>query len=232
MLKELIKIIKNGIGEENGVFKLALGLCPALAVTTDAKNGLGMGLALIFVLTCSVTIISLVRRFISPRVRIPVFLAVISGFVTITDLTLKAYFPDLSKALGIFVALIVVNCLVLGRVEVFASKNPPLKAFADGIGMGIGFTLSLILLGGIREILGSGKLFGFDLHIPFKPAAIMILSPGGFMTIGVLMGLFAWWKREQARSRIARAKGVRQEDVVYEEPPDEIKHADLMDRPK
>jgi len=233
MLKELWKIIKNGIGTENGVFTLALGLCPALAVTNTAANGLGMGLALIFVLTGSVTIASLVRNFISPRVRIPVFLAIISGFVTITDLTLKAYFPDLSKALGIFVALIVVNCLVLGRVEVFASKNPPHKAFADGIGMGLGFTIALIIIGSIREIIGSGKIFSFSIveYVPFKPAALMILSPGGFFTIGILMAIIAWARQRKTLSSIARAKGVKREDVMQEEPPDEITHADLREKP-
>ncbi|MFP4497782.1 MAG: electron transport complex subunit RsxE [Vulcanimicrobiota bacterium] len=232
-MKEFINIIKNGLWEENGVFTLALGLCPALAVTTDANNGLGMGLALIFVLTMSVTIASIVRNFISPRVRIPVFLAIISGFVTITDLILQAYFPDLSKALGIFVALIVVNCLVLGRVEVFASKNPPHKAFADGIGMGIGFTIALVIIGGIREILGAGKLFGHAiLPASFKPVSIMILSPGGFITIGILMGIIAWYKNRTSLSGIAQAKGVSQEKMVPEEAPDEIKHYDKKEKPE
>ncbi len=206
-MQELIKIIKNGITDENAVFTLALGLCPALAVTTTLDNGLGMGLALIFVLTCSVTIASLVRSIIQPRVRIPVFLAIIACFVTITDLTLKAYVPVLAKSLGIFVPLIVVNCTVLGRVEVFASKQPPLKAFADGIGMGLGFTLALAVIGLIREVLGAGTvtLLGTKLFtIPvFSPASIMILAPGGFLTIGVLMGLISWYQKRQTLSKIA-----------------------------
>ena len=235
-MHELVKIIKNGITDENAVFTLALGLCPALAVTTSLDNGLGMGLALIFVLTCSVTIASLVRSVIQPRVRIPVFLAIIACFVTITDLTLKAYIPVLAKSLGIFVPLIVVNCTVLGRVEVFASKQPPMKAFCDGIGMGLGFTMALAVIGIIREVLGAGTvtLLGNKLFtIPvFQPASIMILAPGGFLTIGILMGLIAWYKKKQTLSKIARAKGVKQEYMLPENPPDELVHSEVADRPK
>lgn len=236
MITELGGIIKNGILDENAVFTLALGLCPALAVTTTLENGIGMGLALIFVLTCSVTIASLVRKFIEPRVRIPVFLAIIACFVTITDLTLKAYIPALAKSLGIFVPLIVVNCTVLGRVEVFASKNPPVKAFSDGIGMGVGFTIALAVLGLLREVFGSGQIvFGGSKLITFpffKPATLMILAPGGFITLGILMGLVAWYKKSRPRSRIAEAKGVDREDVLHEEPPDDLTHADVAEKPE
>lgn len=235
-MQELLKIIKNGILDENGIFTLALGLCPALAVTTSLENGIGMGLALIFVLTCSVTIASMVRNVIQPKVRIPVFLAIIACFVTITDLSLKAYMPSLAKSLGIFVPLIVVNCIVLGRVEVFASKQPPHKACADGIGMGLGFTMGLAFIGLIREILGSGSVTLLSrtlFTVPvYKPASIMILAPGGFLTIGILMGIIAWYRKREALSKIAGAKGVKQGDMLPESPPDELLHSELADRPQ
>jgi electron transport complex protein RnfE len=234
MLKELWDIIKNGITDENAVFSLALGLCPALAVTTTLENGIGMGIALIFVLSFSVGILSALRKWIQPRVRIPVFLAVIACFVTITDLSMKAYLPSMAKSLGIFVPLIVVNCIVLGRVEVFASKNPPHKAIADGIGMGVGFTAVLALIGLVREVLGSGCItFGGKALITFpffKPALLMALAPGGFLTIGVFMALIAWYRKIQLRSQIASATGVRHEDLVGEEPPDEISYAGVTEK--
>jgi Na+-translocating ferredoxin:NAD+ oxidoreductase subunit E len=231
MFKDMFNIFQNGIIQENGVFALALGLCPALAVTTNVANGIGMGAALIFVLTFSVVVCSLVRSIISPRVRIPVFLAIIAGFVTITDLSLQAYFPALSESLGLFVALIVVNCIVLGRIEVFASKNPPQKALADGLGIGLGFTVALILIGGIREVLGSWSFFGYQLPVPFEPVGIMLLSPGAFITIGILMGFYEWYRKRQTISQYVESKGRDPEEIFKDQAPDEITHADLTERP-
>jgi len=234
MFGEMWKTFINGLWEENAVFALALGLCPALAVTTTAGNGLGMGIALLFVLAMSVLILSIVRNYINDRVRVPFFLAVIAGFVTITDMTMKAYFPPLAKSLGLYVPLIVVNCTVLGRVEVFASKNPPHKAFADGLGMGVGFTLALILMGGIREILGNGTFFNLpvlNLISTYKPVLIMILPPGGFILVGLLMGAISMIKKAMVKSRIARAKGVQQHEIIPPEESDEITHAELAEKP-
>ncbi|MCD4784964.1 MAG: electron transport complex subunit E [Candidatus Eremiobacteraeota bacterium] len=234
MFGEMWKTFKNGLWEENAVFALALGLCPALAVTTSASNGLGMGIALLFVLAMSVLILSLVRHFIDERVRVPFFLAVIAGFVTITDMTMKAYFPPLAKSLGLYVPLIVVNCTVLGRVEVFASKTPPHKAFADGLGMGVGFTIALIVLGGIRELLGNGTIFNMPLLslIPtYKPVLMMILPPGGFILVGLLMGAISMTKKAIMKSQIAKAKGVLRDDIVPPPELDEITHAELAQKP-
>jgi len=242
MFKDFYKTFVNGLWEENAIFSLALGLCPALAVTTDAKNGFGMGMALLFVLTLSVMIISILRKHIHKRVRVPFFLVIIAGFVTITDLVMKAYIPPLSRALGIFVPLIVVNCTVLGRVEVFASKNSPVKATADGFGMGVGFTLALIVMGGIRELLGAGTLWGVHLSqivkplspgfsnflLGYKPAIIMILPPGGFLLIGLLMALIAWYKSKRVESTIARHKGVDPEEVLPPELTDDVTHGELV----
>ena len=233
-VKDYIKIIKNGLWDENAVLGLCLGLCPALAVTTNAGNGFGMGMALLFVLTASVFIISLVRNFIHEKVRVPFFLAVIAGFVTITDLVLKAYIPPLSKSLGIFIPLIVVNCTVLGRVEVFASKNPPMKAATDGIAMGIGFTIVLVIMGGIREILGVGTFFGAPVLSAisnFKPAIMMILPPGGFLIIGIMMGLMALYKKQQMKSHLAGSKGVSTDDILPPDISDEVTHADITQKP-
>lgn len=233
-MKELIQIFKNGLWEENAVLGLCLGLCPALAVTTDVKNGIGMGMALLFVLSSSVLIISLLRNVIHEKVRVPFFLAVIAGFVTVTELTLKAYLPDLSKQLGIFIPLIVVNCTVLGRVEVYASKNSPVKALVDGISMGVGFTIVLIIMGGIRELLGNGTFLNFPVlsRFPgFEPVLMMILSPGGFLIIGILMGLISWYKSERMKSQIAGSKGVSSEDIIPSHISDEATHGMLAEKP-
>jgi electron transport complex protein RnfE len=186
MLKEELK---RGIITENPILILALGLCPALAVSTSLKNGFGMGIAATFVLTCSNIIISLIKKIIPDKVRIPCFIIVIATFVTITQLVMKAYFPDLDRQLGIFVPLIVVNCIILGRAEAFASKNNIVNSFVDGIVMGIGFTISLCILSIIREILGSNKLLGLTFFPGFKPMTLFILAPGGFFTIALVMGI-------------------------------------------
>ncbi len=186
MLKEELK---RGIITENPILILALGLCPALAVSTSLKNGFGMGVAATFVLTCSNLIISIIKKLIPDRVRIPCFIIVIATFVTITQLVMKAYFPDLDKQLGIFVPLIVVNCIILGRAEAFASKNNIIHSLVDGIVMGLGFTVSLCILSTIREILGSNKLLGLTFLPGFKPMTLFILAPGGFFTIAFVMGI-------------------------------------------
>ncbi len=196
----MIKEFTKGILKENPVLVQALGLCPTLAVTSTAYNGIGMGIAVIFVLTMSNIIVSLIKKTVPSKIRIPIFITVIATFVTIVKLVMAAYTPALSKQLGIFIPLIVVNCIILGRAEAFASKNGVLASALDGLGMGIGFTLVLFVMGTIREILGSGTLtLGFPLLVnPFtinvlgngyNPALLMILPPGGFLTLGILMWL-------------------------------------------
>ncbi|MBK5653997.1 MAG: electron transport complex subunit E, partial [Rhizobium sp.] len=186
----LFKIFKNGVIDENPTLRLVLGTCPTLAVTTSAINGLGMGVSTAVVLIGSNLAISILRRFIPAKVRIPAYVTIIAGFVTIVQMLLKAYVPTIDKALGIFIPLIVVNCIILARAETFASKNSPIASVADGLGMGIGFTLALLVMGGFREILGNGSLFGIQFFKDaISPALMMILPPGGFLTFGIMMGL-------------------------------------------
>ncbi len=178
----------KGLWRDNAVFKLLLGLCPALAVTTSAVNGLGMGLATTFVLVCSNVVVALLRKVIPAQVRIPAFIIIIASFVTVVQLVMEAYMFGLHQALGIFIPLIVCNCLILGRAEAFASKNPLVPAVADGAGMGLGFTLALFALGAVREIMGTGGLFGvsfFGEH--YAPFLLMILPPGAFIALGLLL---------------------------------------------
>jgi electron transport complex protein RnfE len=179
---------RKGFWRENAVFRLLLGLCPALAVTTSAENGLGMGLATTFVLVCSNIVVSTLRKLIPPKVRIPAFIVVIASFVTVVQLSMEAYFYDLHKSLGIFIPLIVVNCLILGRAEAFASKKPLVPAVVDGVGMGLGFTLALFVLGAVREVFGSGTLLGIALFgESYQPFLLMILPPGAFIAMGLLL---------------------------------------------
>jgi electron transport complex protein RnfE len=186
----LAREFTKGFWRENPIFRLVLGMCPTLAVTTAAINGIGMGLATTFVLVCSNTVISLLRNFIPPRVRIPSFIVVIASFVTIVDLVMAGFFFQLHKTLGLFIPLIVVNCIILGRAEAFASKHPLAESVADGVGMGFGFTLSLLVLGSIREVLGNGTLFNVPAFGPgFLPFLVMILPPGAFITLGFLLAL-------------------------------------------
>jgi len=181
---------RKGFWQYNAVFRLLLGLCPALAVTTSAENGLGMGLATTFVLVCSNIVVSSLRRVIPAKVRIPSFIVVIASFVTVVQLSMEAYFYDLYKALGIFIPLIVVNCLILGRAEAFASKNRLAPAVVDGVGMGLGFTLALFVLGAVRELFGSGSLLGFSVFGPdYQPLLLMILPPGAFIAMGLLLAV-------------------------------------------
>lgn len=189
-----LKQLTKGILRENPVFRMLLGTCPTLAVTTLAFNGLGMGLAVIFVLVCSNILISLLRNVIPSKVRIPVFITIIAGFVTIVQMVIQAYLPDLDKALGIFIPLITVNCIILARAEAFASKNTVLASALDGLGMGLGSTLALILMGSVREILGNGTFFGLSIPVlraggAIQPMLVFILPPGGFFVFGILIAL-------------------------------------------
>lgn len=182
--------LTKGIIKENPIFVIALGLCPTLAVSSSLENAVGMGLAVTFVLMCSNILISLIRNIVPSNIRIPVYIVVIATFVTIADKLIAAYSPVLSASLGIYIPLIVVNCIILGRAEAFASKNGPFDSLLDAIGMGIGFTLALCCIAFFRELLGDGKLFGRPIW-PFcqNPALIMIMAPGGFLIFGLLMGL-------------------------------------------
>ena len=180
----------NGIIKENPTFVLMLGMCPTLAVTTSAINGLGMGLSTCAVLMMSNLIISLLRKFIPDRVRMPAYIVIVASFVTIVDLLMQAYVRPLYHSLGLFIPLIVVNCIILGRAEAYASKNPPVASFFDGLGMGLGFTVALTLIGSFRELLGKGSVFGFDIMPEgFVPATIMIMAPGAFFVLAGLTAL-------------------------------------------
>lgn len=185
-----VKELTKGIYKENPIFRLALGLCPVLAVSTSINNALGMGMAATFVLLCSNIIVSLVRKGVPPKIRIPVFIVIIAAFVTLVEMVMEAYQPALFKSLGIFVPLIVVNCIILGRAEAFASRNGVGYAILDAIGMGIGFTAGLMVIAAFRELLGDGKLLGFPIMpSSYEPVIIMILAPGAFITMGLLLAL-------------------------------------------
>ena len=185
-MKEFIK----GIFKENPVFVLMLGLCPTLAISTSCANALGMGIAATFVLVSSNFIISLLRKCFPAKIRIPCFILVIATFVVVVERVLEAYQPELNKQLGIFIPLIVVNCIILGRAEAFASKHSPIKSIADGLGMGIGFTGALLLIAFIREALGAGTIAGMRISEGFEPIVLMVLPPGAFITIGLLIAVF------------------------------------------
>ena len=181
----------KGFIRQNPVFRIVLGLCPVLAVTTSLKNGIGMGLAATFVLVGSNVIVSLIRKAVPARIRIPCYIVVIATFVTIVDLVMAGYTPQLHKNLGIFIPLIVVNCIILGRAEAFASKNSVGRSFLDGLGMGLGFTFALAITASIREIIGTGKIWGLVLlGQKYNPVLLAVLSPGAFITLGLLIGLF------------------------------------------
>ncbi len=181
-------VLTNGLWKESPVFRLVLGMCPTLAVTTQAVNGIGMGLATLFVLVCSNLVVSLIRPVVPDRMRIPCYIVVIATFVTAVDLLMEAFFFDLHHALGLFIPLIVVNCIILGRAEAFASRHGPWLSVLDGVGMGLGFTLSLLILGSIREVLGNGTWMGLPVFGGAYPKfLLMILPPGAFITLGFLM---------------------------------------------
>ena len=184
-----IKTITNGIIKENPTFVLLLGMCPTLATTTSATNGMSMGLATMFVLICSNFVISLIKNVVPDMVRIPVFVVVIAAFVSILQMLMEAYMPSINKSLGIYIPLIVVNCIILGRAEAFACKNNPLESICDGIGMGLGFTLALTLLGSVRELIGAGTLFGVTLLPETCNVLLFVLPPGAFITLGYLIAI-------------------------------------------
>ncbi|MFH0876908.1 MAG: electron transport complex subunit E [Candidatus Omnitrophota bacterium] len=191
-MKRLWHEFTKGIWRENPIFFIVLGLCPALAVSTSVNNAIGMGMAATFVLICSNMIIAAMRNHVPDKIRIPCFIVVIASFVTIVEMVLKAYAPALDRSLGIFVPLIVVNCIIMGRAEAFASKNPVLPSLMDGLGMGIGFTLALLIISLIRETLGSGKLAGYNISNTFEPALVLSLAPGALLILGLLIGGIRW----------------------------------------
>jgi electron transport complex protein RnfE len=200
-----VEFIK-GIWKENPVFVQVLGMCPMLAVTNSAINALAMGAATTFVLVGSSFLVSLLKDLIPKQVRISCYIIIIATFVTVADLTLQAFVPDIHKELGAFIALIVVNCMILGRQEAFSSKHSVKASVADAIGMSVGFVIALFSLGSVREILGNGSFFGFSLFGPnFEPWVVMILPPGGFIMLGLLLLLFGWVKevREKADAELA-----------------------------
>ena len=184
-----IKILNNGIVKENPTFVLLLGMCPTLATTTSALNGLSMGVATMAVLICTNFVISCIKSITPDKVRIPVFVVVIAAFVTVLQLIVKAYLPDIDKSLGIFIPLIVVNCIILGRAEAFACKQSPVASIFDGIGIGLGFTLALTMLGMVRELLGTGSLFGATILPESGNILLFVLPPGAFITLGLLTAL-------------------------------------------
>lgn len=189
-MKKSLKVFTNGIITENPVLRLVLGTCPTLAVSTAAINGIGMGIAATFVLVCSNILVSLLRNVIPNKVRIPAYITIIASFVTIVQMVVKAFLPAIDEALGIFLPLIVVNCIILARAEMFAAKNGPLVSALDGLGMGIGFTATLTLMGAIRELIGAGTIFGLTVTANIlPPMLILILPPGGFFVFGVLVAL-------------------------------------------
>ena len=198
--KSKLSILTNGIIKENPVLVLLIGTCPTLATSSSLSNGLGMGLSATAVLICSNIVISLLRKIIPDKVRIPCYIVVIAGFVTLVQFVLQAYVPSLYQSLGLFLPLIVVNCIILGRAEMFASKNGVLDSALDGLGMGIGFTLALGLMGLIREFLGSGTVFNIDVisHTPLTPAGIFMLAPGGFFVFAILVAAVNYFTQGKA----------------------------------
>jgi electron transport complex protein RnfE len=184
-------LIKNGIFAENPIFRVALSLCPAVAVTSGVKNGFLMGIAVLFVQTMVNVTISVIRNFIHPRVRIPSYMFVIATWVTVTDLLMAAFARDVYKQMGLYIQLIVAFAIILSRAELFASKNKVVPSFFDGLGMGIGFLFALVVISFFRELLGKGSIWGLHI-VEFKPLLIMILPTGGFFAVGILMGLFNW----------------------------------------
>ncbi len=190
-----LKVLTNGIIKENPIFVLLLGMCPTLGTTSSAMNGLGMGLATMFVLICSNVVISSIKRFIPDMVRIPSFIVVIASFVTLLQMLMQAYMPGLYATLGLFIPLIVVNCVVLGRAEAFAAKNNPFSSLLDGVGMGLGFTFALTLLGAVREFLGTGKIFDLGIVPEEYGMLVFVLAPGAFIALGYLIAVLNLFKK-------------------------------------
>ncbi len=206
-----MKEFTKGLIKENPNLVMLLGMCPTLAVTTMASNGLGMGLATTFVLVCSNLVISLLKKVIPDTVRLPCFIVIIAGFVTFVSIMLDSFLPDLAESLGVFLSLITVNCIILGRAEMFACKNKVLPSILDGLGMGLGFTGSLIVVGAIRELLGTGKIFGFNVAPDFiEPMTIFILPAGGFFTLGCVIAILGVITRKKPKKPDCAACPVRE----------------------
>lgn len=202
---KMSSVFLNGVLTENPIFRLVLGMCPTMAVTTAAINGIGMGLAATFVLIGSNTVISILRKFVPDEVRIPAFVLIICTFVTMVQMLLQAFVHSLYESLGMFIPLIVVNCIILARAEAFASKNGVLASAVDGAGMGIGFTLALTLIAGIRELIGAGTIFGVSVFGGgYEPMLVMILPTGGFLTLGILMGIINALAQRTEKKRIKK----------------------------
>lgn len=201
-MSSFVKQLKEAILTNNPIFVQLIGMCPTLATSTSLKNGIGMGLAVTFVLMCSNLVISLLRKFIPSKVRIAAYIVIIAGFVTIVDLSLQAYLPELSSSLGMFIPLIVVNCIILARAEAFASKNGPLPSLIDGLSMGLGFTVAISILSTVRELLGSGTIYGLPVFGDgYTPIIMLILPAGGFLTLGLLIALFQHLTRNKEESK-------------------------------
>ncbi|NLN97655.1 MAG: electron transport complex subunit E [Eubacteriaceae bacterium] len=216
-MKKYFGYLTNGIIKENPIFRLLLGMCPTLAVSTLAINGLGMGLATTAVLIGSNVCISALRKIIPDDIRIPAFVVVIASFVTIVGMLMKAYVPALDAALGIFIPLIVVNCIILGRAEAFAFGHTVFESLADAIGMGLGFTMSLTVLGAVREIIGAGTIFGFSLFgAAYEPMILMILPPGAFLTLGLGIGLINKISNLSRKKKAEKEKDIELSQIVEE----------------
>lgn len=197
-----LNALKNGLTTENPIFVQLLGMCPTLAVTTSLINAVGMGLSATFVLIFSNLVISLVRKFIPSKIRIASYIVIIAAFVSVIEMLLKAYLPSISNALGLFIPLITVNCIILARAESFASKNKPIPSIFDGLGMGLGFTLGLSVLGSVREILGSGTILGVSIFgESFQPALMLILPPGAFLALGIILAIYNMIKDKKGAAK-------------------------------
>ena len=221
MKQNLFKEFTKGIIKENPVLRLVLGVCSTLAVTTAAENAIGMGAATTFVLVCSNAVISLLRKFIPKKIRIPAYITIIAGFVTIVQLFVKAFSPALDKSLGIFLPLIVVNCIILGRAEMYASKNKVLPSIVDGIGMGVGYTAALLAMGIIRELLGFGTVFGIDILSKFMdPILIFIMPPGGFFVFGILIAIANSLSKDGKKAEIHSCEGCPLSNMCSMKPED------------
>ena len=209
-MKEYVRIFTNGLVKENPLIMLMIGLCSALAITTSVANGIGMGLAMTFVSVLSEMIISMFRKFIPNDIRIPIFIIVIASFTTIVDLLMQAFLPELSESMGIFIKLIVVNCIIMGRVESFASKESPIKAMADALGMGLGFTWVLVVMSAIRELLGSGTVLGVRLLPDDYLIKFFANSPGGFFVFGLLIALTYLIQDQRKQRKIRKAAALKE----------------------
>ena len=209
-VKALKKTLLNGIFNENPTFRLVLGMCPTLSITYQASNGIGMGLATTFVLVFSNLVISLLRNLIPEKIRIPAFIVIIATFVTVVEMVMQAFLPSLYDTLGVFISLIVVNCIIFARAEAFAFKNPVLPSIVDGLGMGLGFTLSITLLSAVREIIGTGKFFDMQIMpASYQPMAVIISPSGGFLTLGILLLVVnALIKYVQKRKKMKAEEGI------------------------